>query len=210
MKKILLIEDDKEILNVLSYILKKEYIIYTCQSIKEATNLINTGEDLVILDVCLPDGKSFDISSKIKSPIIFLTALDSEDIVVKCLNEGEEYIAKPFKTKELLLRIDKILKRCINTNIHYKDVIIDTHLNKVYVKDKEINITHLDYKIIEFLFRNIGTIISRDKLSNLIYDTTSKFVEDNSISVYIKRVRDKLGNDYIKTIKKVGYLVEKI
>ena len=210
MKKILLIEDDKEIINILKYILEKEYIVNIAATIKEAKKLINNGEDIALLDISLPDGESFILTDKIKCPIIYLTALDTEETIVKCLTSGEEYISKPFKTKELLLRIDKILKRTTNTNIQYKNINIDTHLNKVYINNIEINTTVLDYKIIKLLFTNIGNIITRDKLSDLIYNNTGKFVEDNSISVYIKRVRDKLGVDYIKTIKKVGYLVEKI
>ncbi len=209
MKKILLVEDDKEIINILLYILEKEYIVNVATSKKEALNLINKGEDLAILDICLPDGNSFEFSENLICPIIYLTAKDDEESIVKCLTTGEEYIPKPFKTKELLIRIEKILKRIVTTNIHYKDIIIDTHSHKVYVNKEEKNLTLLDYKIVEYLFSNIGTIISRDKIADLIYDNTSKYVEDNSISVYIKRVRDKLDRDYIKTIKGLGYTIEK-
>ncbi len=209
MKKILLVEDDKEITNILLYILEKEYVVNVANSKKEALNLINQGEDLAILDICLPDGTSFEFSESITCPIIYLTAKDDEESIVKCLTTGEEYISKPFKSKELLIRIDKILKRVVTTNIHYKDIIIDTSSNKVYVDNKEINVTQIDYKIIELLFSNIGVLIVRDKLADLIYDTTGKYVEDNSISVYIKRVREKLGYDYIKTIKGMGYIIEK-
>lgn len=209
MKKILLVEDDKEIINILLYILEKEYIVNVATSKKEAVELINKGEDLAILDICLPDGNSFEFSENLICPIIYLTAKDDEESIVKCLTTGEEYVPKPFKTKELLIRIDKILKRIVTINIHYKDIIIDTHSHKVYIDKEEVNLTLLDYKIVEYLFSNIGTIISRDKMADLIYDNTSKYVEDNSISVYIKRVRDKLDRDYIRTIKGLGYTIEK-
>lgn len=209
MKKILLVEDDKEIINILLYILEKEYIVNVATSKKEAVELINKGEDLAILDICLPDGNSFEFSENLMCPIIYLTAKDDEESIVKCLTTGEEYVPKPFKTKELLIRIDKILKRIVTTNIHYKDIIIDKHSHKVYIDKEEINLTLLDYKIVEILFSNVGTIVSRDKMADLIYDNTSKYVEDNSISVYIKRVRDKLDRDYIKTIKGLGYTIEK-
>ena len=192
MKKILLVEDDKEIINVLTYILEKKFIVETAKSKKEAIECINKGQDLAILDICLPDGNSLEFSDKIKCPIIYLTARDDEETILKGLTLGEEYIIKPFKAKELLLRIDKVLKRIITTNIHYKDIIIDTNSLKAYLHDKELNITPLEYKIIEMLFSNIGKMVTRDKLIDLIYENSRKFVEDNTLNVYIKRVRDKI------------------
>ena len=192
MKKILVVEDDEEIINVLTYILEKKYSVETAKSKKEALECIDNGQDLAILDICLPDGNSLEFSNKIKCPIIYLTARDDEETIVKGLTLGEEYITKPFKAKELLLRIDKVLKRNITNNIEYKDIIIDTDSLKVYVNNEELSITLLDYKIIEMLFLNIGKMITRDKLADLIYENSRKFVEDNTLNVYIKRVRDKL------------------
>ena len=209
MKKILLVEDDKEIVDVLKYILEKTYNVEVAYTKKEAIEKINKSYDLTILDISLPDGNSLEFSNMIKTPIIFLTAIEDEETIVKCLKSGEEYISKPFKTKELLMRIEKVLKRNITTNIEYKDILIDTDSLKVYVENKEITLTTLDYKIIELLFKNINKIVTREKISNLIYDNTRNFVEENTLNVYIKRVRDKLGREYIKTIKKVGYIVEK-
>ena len=192
MKKILVVEDDEEIINVLTYILEKKYSVETAKSKKEALECIDKGQDLAILDICLPDGNSLEFSDKIKCPIIYLTARDDEETIVKGLSLGEEYITKPFKAKELLLRIDKVLKRNITNNIEYKDIIIDTDSLKVYVNNEELSITLLDYKIIEMLFLNIGKMVTRDKLADLIYENSRKFVEDNTLNVYIKRVRDKL------------------
>ena len=192
MKKILVVEDDEEIINVLTYILEKKYSVETAKSKKEALECIDKGQDLAILDICLPDGNSLEFSDKIKCPIIYLTARDDEETIVKGLTLGEEYITKPFKAKELLLRIDKVLKRNITSNIKYKDIIIDTDSLKVYVNNEELSITLLDYKIIEMLFLNIGKMVTRDKLADLIYENSRKFVEDNTLNVYIKRVRDKL------------------
>ena len=209
MKKILLVEDDKEIVEILSYILEKEYVLDIAYNKKEALKLINKDHDLTILDITLPDGDSLEFANLIKNPIIYLTAKDDEDTIIKCLSNAEEYIVKPFKSKELLLRIEKILKRTITTNIEYKDILVNTNSLKVFVNNSEINLTVLDYKIIEILFKNIGKVITKDKLFNLIYDNTRNYVEENTLNVYIKRVRDKLNRDYIKTIKKVGYIVEK-
>ena len=209
MKKILLVEDDKEIVEVLSYILEKTYLLDIAYSKKEAIDKINKGQDLTILDISLPDGDSFEFTNLIKTPIIYLTARDDEETIVKCLSMSEEYISKPFKSKELLLRIDKVLKRNVTTNIEYKDININTDTCKVFKNNKEIILTTLDYKIVELLFRNVGRTISKDRISDLIYDNTGNFVEENTINVYIKRVRDKLDVKYIKTIKKVGYIVEK-
>ena len=210
MKKILLVEDDKEIVDILKYILEKNFLVEVATNKKEALEAINKGEDLALLDITLPDGNSLEFSPKIKSPIIYLTASDDEDTIVKGLTLGEEYITKPFKSKELMLRIDKVLKRTITTNIHYKDMIIDTDALKVYIDNTELNLTLIDYKIIEMLFLNAGKVITRDRLAELIYDNTSNFIEDNTINVYIKRVRDKMKRDYIKTLKRVGYMVEKV
>ena len=209
MKKILLVEDDREIVSALSYILEKRYIVETAYNKKEALEKINKGHDITILDITLPDGNSLDFSHMIKTPIIYLTARDDEETVVKCLSIGEEYISKPFRSKELLLRIEKVLSRIVTTNIEYKDVLIDTASLRVSVGGEDIVLTSLDYKIVELLFSNVGKIITRDRLSDLIYDNTMNFVEENTINVYVKRVRDKLGRDYIKTIKRVGYTVEK-
>ena len=175
MKRILLVEDDKEIVEALVYILEKRYTVEVAYNKKEALELLNKGQDLTILDISLPDGNSFEFSENIKTPIIYLTAKDDEETIVKCLSSGEEYISKPFKSKELLLRIEKVLERNVTTNVIYKDISINTDTHKVFKNNKEIILTTLDYRIIELLFKNIGKSISKDKLSDLIYDNTRKF-----------------------------------
>ncbi len=209
MKKILLVEDDVEIVESLSYILQKEYQVDAAFSIQEALQKINRGHDLTILDVTLGDGSSLEFSAIINNPIIFLSARDDEATIIRGLSEGEEYITKPFKSRELMLRIEKVLSRNVTATIHYKDMIVDTYSSKVFVQGEEIAVTPIDYKIIELLFKNIGKKVTRGKIDSLIYDNTGNFVEENTVSVYIKRVRDKLGKEYIKTIKGVGYIVEK-
>lgn len=209
MKKILLVEDDKEIVEVLKYILEKQFVVEVARTKSEAIKIMNNGYDLAILDVTLPDGTSFEFSEDLKCPIVYLTAKDDEDSILTGLTLGEEYIVKPFKAKELLMRIDKILKRTETDKLYFKDICMDKDVMKVYVNGEEIGITVLEFKIMELIFTRSGVIITRDILAELIYDNTRKYVEDNTISVYMKRIRDKLGRDYIKTIKKVGYVVEK-
>lgn len=209
MKRILLVEDDKEIVDILQYILEKEYVVDIAFNKQQALMLINKNHDLTILDITLPDGNSLEFSHLINNPIIYLTAKDDEETILQGLTLGEEYIIKPFKKNELLLRIEKVLKRTTTNMFQYKDILIDSNAMKVYVDNKEISFTLLDFKIVELLFIHAGKTISRDSLATLIYNNTSNFVEDNTINVYIKRVRDKLNRDYIKTIKRVGYLVEK-
>ena len=209
MKKILLVEDDKEIAEAIKDILENNYIVDIAGSKKTAMELINKGHDLTILDISLPDGESFEFSHLIKTPIIYLTVKDDEETIVKCLSSGDEYISKPFKRKELIIRIEKILQRNSSSTIKYKDLIINLDNYKVFKNNQEINVTTLDFKIIELLFQNTGRYITKDRIAELIYDSTGNFVEENTINVYIKRVRDKLNGEYIKTIKKVGYIVEK-
>ncbi len=208
MKKILLVEDEKNIVDAVVYYIEQYYNIDIARTKKEALEKINNYYDLAILDINLPDGNSFEFSNKFKCPIIFLTASSDEDTIVKGLQQAEEYITKPFKNKELLLRIEKVLKRNITNFLIYKNITMDILSNKVTVNNKIISLAALDFKILEILLINAEKIISRDKLANVIYDNTGNFVEDNTLSVYIKRLRDKLGVDCIKTIKKVGYKLE--
>ncbi len=209
MKKLLLVEDDKNISDAVTYYLKDFYIIDVAHKKKDALEKLNNYYDLALLDISLPDGTTFDISDKLKCPIIFLTAHDDEETIVKGLTIAEEYITKPFKNKELLLRIEKVLKRNNMNVIAYENVTIDLNANKILVDNKEIDSTILDFKILELFLTNIGKVITRDMLSDLIYDNTGNIVEENTMNVYVKRVRDKLGVDFIKTIRKVGFIVEK-
>jgi DNA-binding response OmpR family regulator len=167
----------------------------------------------VVLDITLPDGNGYGLAEFTKknsnSPILFLTAKDDEEDIVKGLELGaEDYITKPFKSKELVARINKILKR--NDGIIILDNIkIDINAAKVFKGSVEISLTALEYKILSFLVKNAGKIISRDTLIDKIWDVDGNFVNDNTLTVSIKRIREKLGNnDIIKTIKGLGYMVE--
>lgn len=220
MKKILLVEDNETIIMGLKYSLEQEnFQIISSKTKKEAEEVILKEKiDLVLLDVTLPDGNGFDICKTIKEkldvPVIFLTAQDEETSVVIGLDLGaDDYVVKPFRTRELISRINSVLRRYdknIETAniIQYKDIKIDTNMAKVYKDNQEIIFTSLEYKILLMLFSNQNKLITREQLLDKIWDIAGNFVNDNTLTVYIKRIREKLGNeDVIKTVRGLGYRV---
>lgn len=211
--KILLVEDNEMIIKAISFLLKEHgYIVHVARCIKEAKELINDVFDLVILDVCLPDGNGLDFfASYIDVPALVLSAKDEEDDVVKAIDLGvQDYIIKPFRSKELLSRINNIIKRNKKNNIKkFENVTFDMNAYKVYVNNVEVELTGLELKILFLLLENCGMIVTRDVIIDKIWDASGKFVNDNTLSVYIKRIREKIGNDnFIKTIKGIGYRVD--
>ena len=215
--KILLIEDNLSIQKGLLYSLKQnQYEVLISSSCKEALNLLKENEfSLIILDVSLPDGNGFDLYKPIKEeyeiPTIFLTARDLEEDIVKGFSLGaEDYITKPFLMGELLARIKRILNRSIKNNIiEVRDIKIDTDKMTVYKNNKEVILTTLEYNILLLLFTNLNRVITRDIIIDKIFLLTGNDVYDNTVTVYIKRIREKLNTDIIKTIKGVGYRVDK-
>lgn len=216
MTKILLVEDNEAIVKGLKYSLETEGF-----SVEWSCNIENayakaSSSDLIILDVTLPDGSGFDFCKNIKKqidiPIIFLTAKDEEKDVVEGFELGaDDYVVKPFRPKELISRINRTLKAHNKENkniIKCKNITIDLDSNRVYEDDKEIIFTALEYKILLMLFTNIDRIVTRDDILSKIWDVSGNFVNDNTLTVYIKRIRNKLNSDIIKTIKSVGYRVD--
>lgn len=220
MKNILLIEDNESILKGLVYSLEQErFKVTTAMTIKDSKNLLESNNiyNLIILDISLPDGSGFDLCKYIKSnyniPIIFLTAKDEEQDVVQGFDLGaDDYIIKPFRTRELISRANNILRRYnnIQTNIiTSSNIKIDLDAQRVYKNDDEIVLTALEYKILALLFTNINQTVSREKILDKIWDIAGNNVNDNTLTVYIKRIRAKLSpNDIIKTIKGIGYRIE--
>jgi len=220
MKNILLIEDNESILKGLVYSLEQErFKVTTAMTIKDSKNLLESNNiyNLIILDISLPDGSGFDLCKYIKSnyniPIIFLTAKDEEQDVVQGFDLGaDDYIIKPFRTRELISRANNILRRYnnIQTNIiTSSNIKIDLDAQRVYKNDDEIVLTALEYKILALLFTNINQTVSREKILDKIWDIAGNYVNDNTLTVYIKRIRSKLSpNDIIKTIKGIGYRIE--
>ena len=218
MRKILIIEDNEIIIKGLKYLLEQEqFEVQVCLNAQEAMNIIGKQEfDLIVLDIALPDGNGFEICEYIKQytdiPIIFLTAKDEEQDVVKGLDMGaEDYIIKPFRNKELISRINNVLRRFNkeNNKIEYGNIEINLDEKSVYVNGKNVEFTKLEYKILLLLLSNVGKTVTREQILDKIWDVAGNFVNDNTLTVYIKRIRAKLGEeDIIKTVKGIGYQVQ--
>lgn len=215
MYNILLIEDNDYIIKGIKYLLEAHnFKVKVAKSLKEAKESLGGKYDLVILDLMLPDGDGLDFYEeylKNKATLV-LTAKDDENIISSSLDSGiEDYIIKPFRSKELIARINKILKRNKDNEIITVDnVSVDTEAGRVFANNEEINLTSLEYRILLLLFQNLNRIVTREVLIDRIWDISGKFVNDNTLTVYIKRIREKLGSeDIIKTIKGIGYRVDK-
>lgn len=211
--KILLVEDSEMIVKAIMFLLQEHnYDVSVASTIKEAKEMISKNYDLIILDVMLPDGNGLDFfKNYVNVPTLVLSAKDEEEDVVTSLDLGvEDYIIKPFRSKELLSRINNIIKRNKKNNIKmYKNITFDLDAYRVYVDKNEIDLTGLELKILFYLLENSGILVTREMIINRIWDESGKFVNDNTLSVYIKRIREKIGcEDVIKTIKGVGYRMD--
>ena len=213
----LLVEDNLTIVKGLEYSFKQEnYNLIVATNLKQAAKVIEDNKiDLIILDIALPDGNGLDFyENKIKTlniPTVFLTAQDDEEIVVKGLNLGaDDYITKPFSTKELFARINKILLRKKKNNIiTIQNIRFDMDKMIVYKDDKTIELTSLELKILYLLFSNLDKVVKRDDIIEKIWEWTGNDVNDNTVTVYLKRIREKLDSDIITTVKGIGYRVDK-
>ncbi len=211
--KILLVEDDEMISKATRYLLMQhDYEVDIAKTIQEAREKINNNYVLVILDVMLPDGSGLDFLKEYKFiPMLVLSAVALEDDVVKAIDMGAfDYIIKPFRSKELLSRINSIIKRTkMIKKIEYENLVIDLESARVFSFSKEVSLTSLEMKILFMLLENKNKIMTREVIINKIWDMSGKFVNDNTLTVYIKRIREKLQNEsFIKTIKGIGYRVD--
>lgn len=219
MDKILIIEDDETICLGLKYYLEQEgFKVITTYKKDEVLEIIKD-TSIVLLDINLPNVNGFDLFKEIKKvkdvPIIFLTANDLEVSIVRGLDMGaDDYITKPFKTRELLSRIKNVLRRNkSNSNIiNIGNIVIDLNQAKVFKNGIDTLLTSLEYKILLTLALNPDTIFSREKLLADIWDVNEEYVYDNTLTVYIKRIRDKIEDNpnnpkIILTIRGVGYKV---
>lgn len=210
--KILLVEDNKSISDNLKYTFNINNIdLDVTNNIKSTKDYLEYNKpSLIILDVTLPDGNGFDLYkselSKMNIPVIFLTACDTEENIVEVLNMGaSDYITKPFRPLELIARINKILHK---KTIKIKDITIDMNKMIVTKNNEIINLTTLEYKILNLLIENINKVVTRDRIIDSIWEWTVNDVNDNTITVYIKRIREKLNSDIIITIKGIGYRID--
>ena len=213
--KVLLVEDNYSIAKGLIYAFEQnEFEVKYAKSIAVASKFLNAEKfNIIILDVMLPDGNGFEFYKKIKeehfTPTIFLTAKDDEDDIVNGLELGaEDYVTKPFLIRELIARMNKILSKSKSNKIKIKDISIDLDKMLVHKNDEEINLTALETKLLIYMFTNAGKVLKREYIIEKIWDWTRNDVNDNTISVYVKRIREKLDTDIIVTIKGIGYMVK--
>ncbi len=214
--QILLVEDNEMVAKGLIYSLEqKGYQVIHKTNVKSTIEFLEKQNvELAILDISLPDGNGFELYQEViknkEVPTIFLTAKDEEDHIVKGLELGaEDYITKPFSTKELIARIQKILLRQKkNTIVIVQDIEFDLDKMVVYKNKEEIVFTSLELKILHLLFLNINKVVTRNDIIDKIWEWTGNDVNDNTITVYLKRIREKLETDIIKTIKGIGYRID--
>ena len=221
MMKILLVEDDKSIVtNLTEFLCSEGFEVDAVGGQREALSKLDKQYDLVLLDISLSDGNGFAVCSAIKDttdiPVIFLTASGDEYSVVTGLDMGaDDYINKPFRPRELVSRIRNVLRRSGKTQsvIEVGNVCVDTIRGRVTKNGKEIFLSALEYRLFLLLLNNLGMTLSRNKLLEDIWDIAGDFVNDNTLSVYVKRLRKKLNdteeNALIQTVRGLGYRMEK-
>ena len=222
MKKILLVEDDKSIVTNLTEFLNNEG--YTVRSVPGQTAaldlLVKESVDLVLLDVSLAEGNGFATCKAIKAeydiPVIFLTASGDEFSTVTGFDLGaDDYIPKPFRPRELVSRIKNILRLTGNTGKTVKlgSVVVDTEKGIATRNGQDVFLSALEYRLLLVFINNRGIVLTRDKLLNAIWDVAGDFVNDNTLTVYIKRIREKIEDDpanpvILKTVRGLGYKVD--
>ena len=222
MTRILLVEDDKSIVtNLTEYLTKEGYTVKSASGQKDAMRLVETEKfDLMLLDISLSDGNGFSVCKAIKSdyniPVIFLTASGDEYSTVTGFEVGaDDYIAKPFRPRELVTRIKNILRLTSGGNsvIRIGNIMVDMDKGIASKNGKDLHLSALEYRLLLVFFNNQGRVFSRSQLLEAIWDIAGDFVNDNTLTVYIKRLREKLEEDpqnpeIIKTVRGLGYKVD--
>lgn len=222
MYKILIVEDEETIRVGLKYYLEaEEFVTSEAKTAKEAIDKVNEEKiDLILLDINLPDEDGYYVFEQIKQkkdiPVIFLTANDLEISIVRGLDMGaDDYITKPFKARELISRIRNVLRRNAKGNdsvITIRDIKIDMKQAKVFKNGVDVMLTALEYKILLILALNQNVVFSREKILADIWDVNEAYVNDNTLTVYIKRIREKIEDNpnepkIIETVRGIGYKV---
>lgn len=221
MTHVLLVDDDTSIVSNLRTFLNQEgFQVTSANNQKETIDLLDSGQyhfDLALLDVSLPDGSGFSLCSAIKAnsdiPVIFLTASDDEYSVVAGLDLGaDDYIPKPFRPRELISRMNSVLRRYHRGSqpLEYHELKADTVRGLVYKNNVELTLSALEYRLLLLFLSNQSIVLTRSRLLDELWDMTGEFVNDNTLTVYIKRLREKIEADpahpeYIKTIRGLGY-----
>lgn len=225
MNRILLLEDDVSLIDGLQYSLKKNgFEVETVRTVREAfTALQDIGKyDLLFLDVTLPDGTGFEVCEKVRKqnhqiPIIYLTASDEEVSVIRGLDcGGDDYITKPFKLGELCSRIRALLRRAGISNeanpttIECGDITIDLFGSRAMLAGKVLDLTGAEYRLLCLLVRNANRIVTRDMILNELWDNIGDYVDNNTLSVYVRRLREKVEKnpshpEHLVTVRGFGY-----
>lgn len=213
--KILLVEDNPTISRGLEYAFQKNgFAVDSAYRILEAETYLKTNRpDLIILDISLPDGNGLDLYRKVIKPMhiptIILTAKDTEDDIVSGLELGaDDYITKPFSTRELIARVNRILSKDQHHQVTVGNITFDFDKMEIYKAGQVIALTSLELKILSLLFTNINKVVSRNTLIESIWQWTGNDVNENTVTVYLKRIREKLGEDIIVTVKGIGYRID--
>ena len=224
MKNILMVEDDSTIAFAVKYAVEQEgFNLDIAENLENARKIVNSKEyDLILLDVMLPDGNGYEFLKQLRehdedTPVIFLTARDEEVNIVMGLDiGGDDYITKPFRVRELISRINAILRRKDKSQdsnkkiLKFKNISIHTLEARVFKNNEEIFLTSAEYKLLLILIQNKNMVLSRAQILEKLWDVTYDFINDNTLSVYIKRLREKIEDDsskpqYILTVRGLGY-----
>lgn len=216
---VFVVEDDEIIQDSLRYsLVQAGYAVTTAGSVREALGCLERGEpfDLCLLDIRLPDGSGFQVCDAIRArgstPILFLTACDDEVNTVRALETGgDDYIPKPFRVRELLARMGAVLRRSTPGQPGAAAPVlvganqVDLRTGKVYRNGQEVVLTAMEYKLLLVFLRNRGQLLSRGQILNQLWDAAGDYVNDNTLTVYVKRLREKLGEGVIQTVRGIGY-----
>lgn len=225
MSKLLLLEDDPGLIDGLKYSLERNgFDVTVASSVREASAYLQERNDyaLLLLDVTLPDGTGFEICERVRKqsnqiPIIFLTASDEEVNIIRGLDGGgDDYITKPFRLGELCSRIRALLRRTGRPDpeksslLEYGEVSIDLLGSRASINGRPLELTNAEYRLLCLLVRNAGRVVTRDSILNELWDNTGDFVDNNTLSVYVRRLREKTEDDpsrpeHLITVRGFGY-----
>lgn len=215
MRKILIVEDEKDILKRLSMFLSEHnFNIIVASSIDEVYEKTDASIDLALLDINLPDGKGDELIKYFKERdirIIITTVKNDSNYIAEALDNGvDDYITKPFDLNVLRARVDATLRtvNVSNENIVFKDLKINIDEGTVYYKNSPVNLTALEYGVISLFIKNPNRIFTREHLLQIFWEDNEQFVNDNTLTTTIKRIRDKTSKDLITTIRGIGYRME--
>ncbi len=216
MKRILIIEDNEDIgIQIERYLTKNGYEVEIAKSFYEATYKMNVDIDVALLDINLPDKDGQHLIEKLKEKdirVIVTTVKNEEDFIIAALDQGaDDYLTKPFSLAILRARIDAVMRTLPisqDKSISYKDIKIDLKESKVYFKGENIELTPLEYEILILFIKNPHRVYTRSQLLEMFWEDRDKFVNDNTLTSTIKRIREKLDREVISTVRGIGYRMD--